>query len=101
MFRKSAPRRPWRPSIGCRKLSDHVSDRRDDGADARFSRRRALQGMAAGLGALTAGCRRAPPPIVGSAPDPEAQRLLAGIDTFVVVMMENRSFDHLLGALAF
>jgi phospholipase C len=32
-----------------------------------------------------------------AAPSPAS--LLAGIDTFVVVMMENRSFDHHLGAL--
>jgi phospholipase C len=31
------------------------------------------------------------------APSPEA--LLAGIDTFVVLMMENRSFDHYFGSL--
>src|SRR5262245_57917586 len=31
------------------------------------------------------------------APTPEA--LLAGIDTFVVLMMENRSFDHYFGSL--
>ncbi len=31
------------------------------------------------------------------APSPET--MLAGIDTFVVLMMENRSFDHYLGAL--
>ncbi len=28
------------------------------------------------------------------------QELLAGVDTIVVVMMENRSFDHMLGALS-
>jgi phospholipase C len=63
-----------------------------------LTRRSALQGLAAGV--LAAGCGGSkiisPPPAV----DSEAQRLLAGIDTFVVVMMENRSFDHLLGALA-
>jgi phospholipase C len=31
------------------------------------------------------------------APSPET--MLAGIDTFVILMMENRSFDHYLGAL--
>lgn len=30
---------------------------------------------------------------------PSADVLLAGIDTFVVLMMENRSFDHYLGSL--
>jgi phospholipase C len=59
-----------------------------------MTRRSALQGLAAG--AALAGCR---PPLVPQ-PGPGAQGLLAGIDTFVVVMMENRSFDHLLGALA-
>jgi phospholipase C len=35
-------------------------------------------------------------------PEQEMRRsLLAGIDHFIVVMLENRSFDHLLGALAF
>jgi phospholipase C len=32
-------------------------------------------------------------------PAAAAQQLLSGIDTIVVVMMENRSFDHLLGGL--
>jgi phospholipase C len=59
-----------------------------------LTRRSALQGLAAG--ALVAGCRS----LVAPRPTVEAQGLLAGIDTFVVVMMENRSFDHLLGALA-
>src|SRR5439155_14553985 len=65
-----------------------------------FTRRQALKGFAAGA-ALAAGCRGREIIAPGPAPDPEAQRLLAGIDTFVVVMMENRSFDHLLGALTF
>jgi len=59
-----------------------------------LTRRSALQGLAAG--ALVAGCR----PVIAPRPTLEAQGLLADIDTFVVVMMENRSFDHLLGALA-
>jgi phospholipase C len=33
-------------------------------------------------------------------PAPTAAELLAGIDHIVVLMMENRSFDHFLGALA-
>ncbi len=32
---------------------------------------------------------------------PSAQRLLEGIDTYIVLFMENRSFDHMLGMLAF
>jgi phospholipase C len=57
-----------------------------------MTRRGALQGLAAG--ALVAACRPR------TAPPPAEAGLLSGIDTFVVVMMENRSFDHLLGALA-
>lgn len=34
-----------------------------------------------------------------AAPAPTDRELLAGIDTIVVVMMENRSFDHYLGSL--
>lgn len=36
-----------------------------------------------------------PPP-----PQLSPEELLAGIDTFVVLMMENRSFDHFLGSLS-
>ena len=63
---------------------------------------------AAGLDAGLDGCGRAADrcgggPVVG-APDgasaTDAQRLLSGIDTIVVVMLENRSFDHLFGSLA-
>ena len=61
-----------------------------------MTRRSALQGLAA-AGALAAGCR---PGVSPPSDRTESARLLAGIDTFVVVMMENRSFDHLLGALA-
>ena len=32
-------------------------------------------------------------------PTPTAKELLAGIEHIVVLMMENRSFDHMLGAL--
>jgi phospholipase C len=79
-----------------------VSDRAPEPPGVRIRRRTALQGLAAGLGTLAVGCGRPQPPlIVPPAGDPEARRRLAGIDTFVVVMMENRSFDHLLGALAF
>jgi phospholipase C len=35
-----------------------------------------------------------------TAPDDEAARRLAGIDHIVVLMMENRSFDHMLGYLS-
>jgi phospholipase C len=62
-----------------------------------------------GLGDLAAaGCRppdrcSMPPalPPAATAADAEARRRLSGIDTFIVVMFENRSFDHLFGALRF
>lgn len=80
----------------------------------RLSRRSALQRIGYGIGAAALGsacipgadrCEAGPsaPPV---GPDfdvngaPSARRLLDGIDTFVVVFMENRSFDHFLGALA-
>jgi phospholipase C len=58
------------------------------------TRRTALKGGLAAAAAL-AGCR---PSRQVAPPAPTA---LSGIDHFVVVMLENRSFDHLLGALAF
>lgn len=87
-----------------------------------LSRRAALQTLGVGVAALTTGCvgaaDSAPPPPpppeaapdLSSAPPPDMARgpdlapyspaqLLAGIDTVVVLMMENRSFDHFLGAL--
>ncbi|HSY38998.1 MAG TPA: alkaline phosphatase family protein, partial [Polyangia bacterium] len=53
--------------------------------------------LALGLDACGSGADRCPsgPVASGAAPG-----LLSGIDTIVVVMMENRSFDHLFGALA-
>src|SRR4029077_12125542 len=59
--------------------------------------------MAVGLEACGSGadrCPAGPPPALpdGGAAT-AAQRLLSGIDTIVVVMMENRSFDHLIGSL--
>jgi len=86
----------------------------------RISRRDALKGLGAAVGAAALGCGSDPsgvagpdapsdPPDAGQAPDgapapdakpaPTAEQLLAGIDTFVVLCMENRSFDHYLGAL--
>ncbi len=69
-------------------------------------RRTALQG----LGALLAGCatspssnkaRTAAPTDTGSIPDEFGWELLRHrIDTVVVLMMENRSFDHFLGAMS-
>jgi phospholipase C len=48
---------------------------------------------------VVAGTRCMPKPIQCGAPAPSASALLAGIETIVVVMMENRSFDHHFGAL--
>lgn len=76
--------------------------------------RRSLLKSAAGVGALglaQAGCGssfrdRCPdgplPPAAVSPDSPlaSARHLLSAIDTVVVVMMENRSFDHLFGALS-
>jgi phospholipase C len=57
-----------------------------------------LSGTGCGLGPDVCGT---PPPEVppGSAQDAQGRALLAPIDTFVVLMLENRSFDHLLGGL--
>jgi phospholipase C len=70
--------------------------------DNRFTRREVLK-AGLGLSALAAsmpGCgsgsnRCAGGPVTSA----DAQSLLSGIDTLVVVMLENRSFDHLFGAL--
>jgi phospholipase C len=75
-----------------------------------ITRRQALAQLGLGFGVTllpAAGCGLGPevctgprpdaPPV--SAQDAEARALLADIDTFVVVMLENRSFDHLLGGL--
>jgi phospholipase C len=48
---------------------------------------------------LAAPVPKAPLVTVPAPPDPEAQRL-KGIDHIVVVMLENRSFDHVLGYLS-
>ena len=54
----------------------------------RFDRRTALKGLGGlALSPLTVGC------------GPQARPLSDAIDTVVVLMMENRSFDHYLGAL--
>ncbi len=84
----------------------------------RPTRRETLQGLGVALGSVALGCGDDPSPgadaasgdatALDAAPDaaadaavdaPSADALLAGIDTFVVLMMENRSFDHYLGAL--
>jgi phospholipase C len=78
---------------------------------AGMSRREALAklGLGVGLGAplLSLGCGLGPDVCGGPRPDAPpasardalARSLLSHIDTFVVVMLENRSFDHLLGGL--
>lgn len=63
-----------------------------------------------GLGGMALGCGLGPAPqtcgdtAAGTGLDPEGEsptvrELLSSIDTLVVVMLENRSFDHHLGAL--
>jgi phospholipase C len=77
----------------------------------RPTRRDALKGIGVTLGAVAvAGCGGEESPAgTSDSADPDAAEdgrdaaspevMLAGIDTFVVLMMENRSFDHYLGAL--
>ena len=66
--------------------------------DPRLGRRGLLTGIA-GLGAWAA-CE-GPPPSTACGPGVDLQKHgLSGIDNFIVLMMENRSFDHLLGGLA-
>ncbi len=74
-----------------------------------ISRREVLSGIGLGLGTgLVSSACSLGPRVCGAdrpgVPDPaardaEARALLSHIDTFVVVMLENRSFDHLLGGL--
>ncbi|MES1209186.1 MAG: alkaline phosphatase family protein [Pseudomonadota bacterium] len=77
-----------------------------------FSRRSLLK-VAAGAGALGLAetacgsfrdrCPSGPLPpaaVAANSPAASARQLLSAVDTIVVVMMENRSFDHLLGGLA-
>jgi phospholipase C len=65
------------------------------------SRRDALKHLGVGLGAVVsgAGCMNKVLQCGGDAKPLGQSQLLAGIDTIVVVMMENRSFDHHLGSL--
>lgn len=79
-----------------------------------MSRRQALQHLGVGVpvALLASGCTAGPnrcadgPESPPPSPDVQEdgtltpQRLMADIDTFVVVMMENRSFDHVFGMLA-
>ena len=74
-----------------------MSKPKDDSVDS--SRRRLLAGLAAASTAGLAACGSsdgtdtAAAPPVEPLPNPED----SGIDHIVVVMMENRSFDHMLG----
>jgi phospholipase C len=86
-----------------------------------LTRREALRGIGVAVGAAALGCGHEtsgqPPAPDGAAPVPDGTpdatpvtactststmtpaELLAGIDTIVVLCMENRSFDHYLGSL--
>src|SRR5207248_5329345 len=61
------------------------------------SRRKFLESAAIGTGAIALGRHAALAERIGAAARPNPAR--SGIDHVVVVMMENRSFDHLLGWL--
>lgn len=63
--------------------------------DPSVSRRNILRGSAAMASALAVGCDNAEPNL-GFRADSD---LLAGVDHVVVLMMENRSFDHYFGQL--
>jgi phospholipase C len=65
-----------------------------------FTRRQALQAMGVGLGAVVSGARCMPKPVQCGAPAVSRSALLADINAVVVVMMENRSFDHHFGSLS-
>src|SRR6185369_3831451 len=73
----------------------------------RISRRRALQGMGVTLGATMVGCSAGAGDETGAGQvtsdllHVSAQAQLAQIRTFVVLCMENRSFDHYLGSRQF
>ncbi len=90
-----------------------MTDRKRDDVAGHLSRRQLLAGLGGGLSALTLGCggeaaadsesgalssaettdeRAASAALTASAP-------FTGIDAIVVLMMENRSFDHYLGSL--
>jgi phospholipase C len=88
---------------------DAVQQYRTIEAASVIDRRQALRqigiGLGAGLvpGACSLGPRVCETPPAERAPatmrDAEARALLAHIETFVVVMLENRSFDHFMGGL--
>lgn len=82
---------------------------RSETADAGLSRREALYGIAGlgglGLSALTTGCgepdgeKSVLMDMEEPTSRPTPKELLSGIDAICILMMENRSFDHYLGAL--
>jgi phospholipase C len=71
---------------------------RNNAGSVYISRRQFLKGAAAATGALVLGGVAQTQPVSASAPAlPKPSK--SGIDHVVVVMMENRSFDHFLGWL--
>ncbi|HEY8210480.1 MAG TPA: alkaline phosphatase family protein [Myxococcaceae bacterium] len=78
--------------------------RRDDRDRWTLDRRELLRGLGAGSSALAlSGCGALPAGLRMDFGDGRAESVrsrLEGIDHLVVVMMENRSFDHYFGALA-
>jgi phospholipase C len=66
-----------------------------------FNRRAALKALgAAAVTPLLPACSGGPGPGAGGSGELTAELLRERIDTVVVLMMENRSFDHYLGALS-
>lgn len=81
-----------------------MTKRKRQDVASQLSRRQVLAGLGGGLSALTLGC--GVDGESGGAPDSDRREgaltgaaAFAGIDAIVVLMMENRSFDHYLGAL--
>jgi phospholipase C len=81
-----------------------MTDRKREDVASQLSRRQVLAGLGGGLSALTLGC--GVEGADGSEPGSERREgalttpsPFTGIDAVVVLMMENRSFDHYLGAL--
>jgi phospholipase C len=75
-------------------------DGNGDDRGSRISRRGALEGLGALVGTATlGGCSSDDETKPNQPGTPTADELLAAIDTIVVVMMENRTFDHYFGAL--
>lgn len=109
-------------------MSEPRDPKQDSDDRTELTRRAALVGVGVGLGTTAVACgggdadaigektgepgAPAPTPTTSPAPTtpptaappppeakPDAKGLLAGIEHIVVLMMENRSFDHFLGAL--